>query len=228
MSPPSPPFGPSSAPSSPPSSFENDSGSFPSQAAPHSSDDHDQVPAGGGGSSSKGKGNGKGKSKNKNKGQGGGIGNGEGEGGPGFSMPFGTDAFGKPTIHLHSHIEGLFKEQDHDIGGSYSDAVLEHWRQLDSGKKLAVVTVDRDGIFDALRELHLTAQVAVEGEPGEEAAQAVVKDFLYALEVQDGKFRFPEAPSLEYIGRWWCRWMDGKKGGGYWGGGLSIDRFNYP
>lgn len=208
MSPPSPPFGPSLASSSPPSSFENDSGSFPSQAAPHSSDDHDQrVPGGGGGSSSKGEG--KGKNKNKKKGQGGGIGKGEGEMGPGFSMPFGTDAFGKPTIHLHSHIEGLFKEQDHDIGGSYSDAVLEHWRQLDSGKKLAVVTVDRDGIFDALRELHLTAQVAVEGEPGEEAAQAVVKDFLYALEVQDGKFRFPEAPSLEYIGGWWCGWVDG-------------------
>lgn len=200
MSPPSSPFGPSSSSPSPPSSAEHDddhdaASSFPSQAAPHSSDDHDQRESPSS-SSSKGKGKGKGTSK----GVGGAGGGGEG-GGPGFSMPFGTDAFGRPTIHLHSHIEGLFKEQDHDIGGSYSDAVLEHWRQLDSAKKLAVVTVDRDGIFDALRELHLTAQVTVEGEPGEEAAQAVVKDFLYALEVQDGKFRFPEAPSLEYIGR---------------------------
>jgi hypothetical protein len=155
--------------------------SFPSQPPPHSSDDNDQHAMPPPGRKSVGKGGGKAA---------------QGE----TAAEGGGGEWGRPTLHLHNHIEGLFKEQDHVIGGSYSDAALEHWRQLDSGKKLAVVTVSREGVFDALRELHLTAQVDVEGEPGEEAAQAVVQDFLYALEVQDGRFRFPESPSLEYIG----------------------------
>lgn len=106
-----------------------------------------------------------------------------------------------PAIHLHECIAGLFEDGEHSIGRSYTEAALQHWRSLDTERKGQLLSgITREDVYECLRDVEITTQFPVEGEPREETGKAVAQQFLHAMEVQDGVFRFPSAPSLEFVG----------------------------
>jgi len=108
-------------------------------------------------------------------------------------------------LHLYEGIAGLFEDNEHSIGRSYTEAALEHWRGLTVARKAKLLSgVSRENVYDSLREVEITTQYPVEGEPREETARVVAEQFLHAMEVKDGIFKFPHAPTLEFVGFFAC------------------------
>jgi hypothetical protein len=106
---------------------------------------------------------------------------------------------------LYEGIAGLFEDNEHAIGRTYTEAALEHWRGLTVASKAKLLSgVSREDVYDSLREVEITTQFPVEGEPREETARKVAEHFLHAMEVNDGVFKFPHAPTLEFVGFFAC------------------------
>lgn len=99
-------------------------------------------------------------------------------------------------------MKNLFKgEEEQVIGGSdYNEACMSHWRGLTSEKKAALMSLKTDDIYEALTDKKILEEMDLEGEPSEEVAKDVVKAFLFALEVNDGQYRLPTSPTLEFVG----------------------------
>lgn len=121
----------------------------------------------------------------------------------GNTMNWGTPAM--PKLHLYEGIAGLFEDNEHSIGRSYTEAALEHWRGLTVARKAKLLSgVSREDVYDSLREVDITTQFPVDGEPREETARVVAEQFLHAMEVKDGVFKFPHSPTLEFVGFFVC------------------------
>ncbi|GAB5031345.1 Hypothetical protein NocV09_00502130 [Nannochloropsis oceanica] len=115
------------------------------------------------------------------------------------------DTLAAPKMHLYEGIAGLFEDNEHAIGRTYTEAALEHWRGLTVASKAKILSgVSREDVYDSLREVEITTQFPVEGEPREETARKVAEQFLHAMEVTDGVFKFPHAPTLEFVGFFAC------------------------
>ena len=94
-----------------------------------------------------------------------------------------------PKLHLYEGIAGLFEDNEHSIGRTYTEAALEHWRGLTVARKAKLLSgVSREDVYDSLMEVDITMQFPVEGEPREETARVVAEQFLHAMEVKDGVF----------------------------------------
>jgi len=115
-----------------------------------------------------------------------------------WSLKFPSHDDGSVTIDLYTSLEGAMSGE-YDIGNGES-GVVKHWHSLDdTGKREIVNGLTEQEIWQALQS-QISTKLRFTGVPREESVTQIVKLFMHALEVCEGRLMIPWDMTFETVG----------------------------